>query len=111
MASRDVELMSIVLVGVNHKSAPVELRELLAFSDEACTAGLRTLVDGHIVREGLIVSTCNRVEVLSAIVPEQLTEGGNRIIDFLSGSRNVPREIFQQHVYYHTDDEAVRHLF
>jgi len=106
-----VELMSIVLVGVNHKSAPVELRELLAFSEEACTAGLRTLVDGHIVREGLIVSTCNRVEVLSAIVPEQLTEGGNRIIDFLSGSRNVPREIFQQHVYHHTDDEAVRHLF
>lgn len=103
--------MSIVLVGVNHKSAPVELRELLAFSEEACTAGLRTLVDGLVVREGLIVSTCNRVEVLSAIAPEQLNEGANRIIDFLSGSRNVPRDFFQEHVYHHTDEEAVRHVF
>lgn len=103
--------MSIVLVGVNHKSAPVELRELLAFSEEACTAGLRTLVDGQVVREGLIVSTCNRVEVLSAIAPEQLNEGANRIIDFLSGSRNVPRDFFQEHVYHHTDEEAVRHVF
>jgi glutamyl-tRNA reductase len=103
--------MSIVLVGVNHKSAPVELRELLAFSEEACTAGLRTLVDGQVVREGLIVSTCNRVEVLSAIAPEQLNEGANRIIDFLSGSRNVPRDFFQEHAYHHTDEEAVRHVF
>ena len=39
--------MSIVLVGVNHKTAPVEVRELLAFTDEACAEGLRTLVDGE----------------------------------------------------------------
>ena len=58
--------MSILLVGVNHKTAPVEIRERLAFNDEACAAGLRRLVDGDVVREGLIVSTCNRVEILSA---------------------------------------------
>ena len=46
--------MSILLVGVNHKTAPVEIRERLAFNDEACAEGLRRLVDGEIVREGLI---------------------------------------------------------
>ena len=57
--------MSIILIGVNHKTAPVEIRERLAFSDEACAASLRALVDGEVVREGLIVSTCNRVEILA----------------------------------------------
>jgi glutamyl-tRNA reductase len=60
--------MSIVLVGLNHKTAPVAVRERLAFTDEACAEGLRALVDGEIVNEGLIVSTCNRVEVITATV-------------------------------------------
>ena len=42
--------MSIILVGVNHKTAPVEVRERLAFDDAACAAGLRSLVDGDVVR-------------------------------------------------------------
>ena len=103
--------MSIVLVGVNHKSAPVELRELLAFSEEACTEGLHKLVDGEIVREGLIVSTCNRVEVLTETAANRLQESTERITDFLSQSRNLPPELFNKHSYRHTDDQAVRHLF
>src|SRR5918997_1094257 len=58
--------MSIVLVGLNHKTAPVEVRERLAFTDESLAGHLRALVDGEVVREGLIVSTCNRVEVVAA---------------------------------------------
>ncbi len=48
--------MSIVLIGLNHKTAPIAVRERLAFTDDACAAGLRVLVDGEVVREGLIVS-------------------------------------------------------
>jgi glutamyl-tRNA reductase len=103
--------MSIVLVGVNHKTAPVELRELLAFSEEACAEGLRTLVDGEVVREGLIVSTCNRVEVLAATTSERSHESAERITTFLSQSRDLPKEFFHDHIYNRTDDEAVRHLF
>src|SRR5437667_7127650 len=103
--------MSIVLIGVNHKSAPVELRELLAFSEEACTQGLRTLVDGDVVREGLIVSTCNRVEVLTETAKERLQEGVDRITDLLSQSGSLPSDFFHKHIYSHTDDQAVRHLF
>src|SRR6266436_603630 len=95
--------MSIVLVGVNHKTAPVEVRELLAFSDQSCSAGLRSLVDGEIVREGLIVSTCNRVEVITATTKDRLQEGVERIADFLSQSRSLPREYFSPHLYQHVD--------
>ncbi|HEV7684498.1 MAG TPA: glutamyl-tRNA reductase [Pyrinomonadaceae bacterium] len=103
--------MSIVLVGINHKSAPVEVRELLAFTEEACSTGLRTLVDGDVVREGLIVSTCNRVEVLAETANERLSESIERVNQFLSKADSLPRTAFQSHLYQHTDDEAIRHLF
>jgi glutamyl-tRNA reductase len=103
--------MSIVLVGINHKSAPVEVRERLAFSEAACSEGLRTLVDGDIVREGLIVSTCNRVEVLAETTRERLSDTLERVNQFLSRTDSVPRSFFETHLYQHTDDEAIRHLF
>jgi glutamyl-tRNA reductase len=103
--------MSIVLVGVNHKSAPIEVRERLAFSEDACSAALRSLVDGQIVREGLIVSTCNRVEVLTETANGQLSDTTERVIQFLSREDFLPRSFYETHLYTHTDDQAVRHLF
>jgi len=103
--------MSIVLVGVSHKSTPLAVRELLALSDDACTAGLRSLVDGEIVREGLIISTCNRVEVLTETANGRLNETTERIIEFLTRINEVPRSQFEPQLYQHTDDQAVRHLF
>src|SRR5215510_3548297 len=103
--------MSIFLVGVNHKTAPVEIRERLAFNDEACANGLRQLVDGEIVREGLIVSTCNRVEILGATASDKLEFGAGRITHFLDTSGHLPAGFLEAHLYRHTDEEAVRHLF
>ena len=103
--------MSILLVGVNHKTAPVEVRERLAFNDEACANGLRQLVDGEIVREGLIVSTCNRVEILGATSNDQLEFSAGRISQFLDTSGSLPAGFLNAHLYRHTNEEAVRHLF
>lgn len=103
--------MSIVLVGLNHKSAPVEVRERLAFTEDACAAGLRSLVDGEVVREGLIVSTCNRVEVLAETTNGRLSDTIERVNAFLSNTDELPRSFFETHLYRHTDDQAVRHLF
>jgi glutamyl-tRNA reductase len=103
--------MSIVLIGINHKSAPIEVRERLAFSDEACSAGLRSLVDGQTVREALIVSTCNRVEVLTETASGKLSDTTERVIQFLSRDEFLPRSFYETHLYTHTDDQAVRHLF
>ncbi len=103
--------MSILLVGLNHKTAPVEVRERLAFSDEACSGALRALVDGEVVREGLIVSTCNRVEVLAEIAGAPFSEALERITGFLSRERGLSDKDFQSHFYSHEDDQAVRHIF
>jgi glutamyl-tRNA reductase len=102
--------MSIILVGLNHKTAPVEVREKLAFTDESCSESLRELVDGDVVQEGLIVSTCNRVEIISSI-RDGFEQSSDRISSFLSQIRSIPRSSFEAHLYAHTDDQAVRHLF
>lgn len=103
--------MSILLVGVNHKTAPVEIRERLAFNDETCAEGLRRLVDGEVVREGLIVSTCNRVEILSATSRELLEFGAGQLTEFLDSSGRLPAGFLDKHLYRHTNEDAVRHLF
>jgi glutamyl-tRNA reductase len=103
--------MSIILIGVNHKTAPVEIRERLAFNDEACANGLRELVDGVVVREGLIVSTCNRVEILGATATDQLEFSAGRVAEFLDTSGRLPAGFLEKHLYRHTDEQAVRHLF
>jgi glutamyl-tRNA reductase len=102
--------MSILLVGLNHKTAPVELRERLAFTDEACAESLRVLVDGEVMREGLIVSTCNRVEVL-AETSAAASEGLDRITGFLSAARHIGHDDFVKHLYSHQEEMAVRHVF
>ncbi|HYN86660.1 MAG TPA: glutamyl-tRNA reductase [Pyrinomonadaceae bacterium] len=103
--------MSILLVGLNHKTAPVEVRERLAFGDEACATHLRALVDGEVVREGLIVSTCNRVEVVAATEGPRAEEAAARLREFLGSSRSLPPDFFARHLYTHSDDAAVRHVF
>jgi glutamyl-tRNA reductase len=103
--------MSIVLVGLNHKTAPVEVRERLAFSDEALAAHLRALVDGEMVREGLIFSTCNRVEILAEASTPRGAAATSRLGDFLSEARSVPAELFSGHLYTHVDEAAIRHVF
>src|SRR5436305_593210 len=103
--------MSLVLAGVSHKTAPVEVRERLAFTPEACADGLRALVDGEVVREGLIVSTCNRVEVIADINPMRYEEGVERVHSFLTDSRSISLDDFGKHLYTHADEKAVHHIF
>src|ERR671914_1211705 len=103
--------MSIVLVGLNHKTAPVEVRERLAFSDEACAESLQALVDGEVITEGLIVSTCNRVEVLANAGRAGGERAAAQVGEFLSRTRDVPADIFDRHLYVHAEEAAVRHVF
>ncbi|HEU4595145.1 MAG TPA: glutamyl-tRNA reductase, partial [Pyrinomonadaceae bacterium] len=103
--------MSIVLVGLNHKTAPVEVRERLAFTDESCADALRALVDGAVVSEGLIVSTCNRVEILASAADARGAEAVSRLSRFLSESRSIPAATFAEHLYTHAEESAVRHVF
>jgi glutamyl-tRNA reductase len=103
--------MTIVLTGVSHKTAPVEVRECLALPKERGAEALRGLVDGRVVREGLIVSTCNRVEVLASVDESKVRDASARVLDFMSGARTATRELLSRHTYTRSDFEAVRHVF
>ena len=98
--------MSIVLIGVNHKTAPVEVRERLAFSDAACAEGLRSLVDGEIVRKGLIVSTCNRVEIFA-----RAKNGTCDLKQFVRNYYGFEAGEVEKYTFEHSDIEAVKHVF
>ena len=103
--------MAIVLTGLSHKTAPVEVRECLALSKEKVGEALEKLVDGKVVREALVVSTCNRVEVIAVVGEGREREGAERVLDAMAGRDEARREKLSGHLYTHTDSEAVSHLF
>jgi len=105
-----VTIMSeIVLIGLNHKTAPVELRECIAFSEEQGAAALERLRKSRHVDEVLLFSTCNRVELL--MVTSNSEEALDSATKILLHSHPVPREELEQALYLHRGDEAVRHVF
>src|SRR6266571_5116542 len=99
----------IVLVGLNHRSAPVEVRERVAFANGRLEPSLRRLMGVEGVAEGAILSTCNRVEVV-ACGPDPAAVGA-ALPGFLASEHGVPEPALAGHLYTHTDREAVRHLF
>ncbi len=99
--------MEILVVGMNHNTAPVDLRERLAFNGDELAPALAVLLEWGEVREGCILSTCNRVEVYA-----WCDEGGEEAIrEFLCRSKGVEPGELAPHLYVHRGDEAVRHLF
>lgn len=100
----------IALLGANHRTASIELREKLAFPDRSCITALGALVDGELIREGLILSTCNRVEVLVVTRDGSLDSATDRILALLT-KRGLFAEQLDPNIYVHVDDEAVTHLF
>lgn len=101
--------MSLVLVGLNHKTAPVEIREKFYFSDAALENILKEIVDGTIIEEGAILSTCNRTEIY-AWGPRNL-EIVEELKNFLACFGNVPLSSLKKFFYDCCGDSAARHLF
>jgi glutamyl-tRNA reductase len=98
--------MKFQLIGVNHKSAPVEVRERLAIPDSRLPEALKRLAEHPGVDEGLILSTCNRVEVLA-----QTKNGSVDLRGFLRDYFHLDPAEYEAHLYEHREGEAVRHLF
>jgi glutamyl-tRNA reductase len=100
--------MRFSITGVNHKSAPVEVRERLAFDEPSLAAALLDLKGRPGFCEGLILSTCNRVEV--ALTCEDAT-ASLAVDEFLADTRQVARDWVTPYLYHYEDSEAIRHLF
>jgi glutamyl-tRNA reductase len=102
--------MHILSFGLNHTTAPVHLRERLAFSEEQIRTSLSRLCCGHIsspLTELAILSTCNRIEIYAASNQLAFAE----LEAFLSEACGVPVPDFQPYLYRFQDLEAARHLF
>jgi len=99
----------IVLLGLNHKTAPVELRECIAFSKDESVAALEAFHKHPAIRESVLLSTCNRVEVLMSADDR----AGAAVIakKYISKFKNIPVDQFEGALYTHAGDEAVRHIF
>jgi glutamyl-tRNA reductase len=107
---------SLVLLGINHTTAPIEVRERLAIPAARLADATRTLLHQPGIREGLILSTCNRVELLT--LQDDNTEAANTqpqiktdLLRFLHEYFAVPPHDIQPHLYEFREREAVRHLF
>jgi len=102
--------MDIILVGLSHNTAPVEVREKLSFSGQMLSDGIKRLRGYENISECLILSTCNRVEIYAIV--DQSEIGIARIKDFLhSYQTTLPLESISQHLYIHKNEAAVKHLF
>ena len=99
----------IVLIGLNHNTAPVDLRECIAFSEGDSRAALARLADITVMDEAMLLSTCNRVEVL--VVSKKPDEAIQETKLFLSRFNDLPIERFDKSLYIFRGDEAVRHIF
>jgi glutamyl-tRNA reductase len=99
----------ILLIGINHKTAPVELRECIAFTDDESESALQALSREPHIEEALIFSTCNRVEV--RVVTANKPEAIDATKDYIAEANKIPREEFEDSLYIHEGDEAVRHIF
>jgi glutamyl-tRNA reductase len=99
----------LALVGMNHRSAPLPVRERAAFPDADLPAALRRLVGRDGTHEACIVSTCNRVEVLARVTDGK--EGAARIKRFLGEERGFTPEEIDRYTYQLHGSDAARHLF
>ncbi|GIP30056.1 glutamyl-tRNA reductase [Paenibacillus sp. J23TS9] len=101
--------MHIVVVGLNYRTAPVEVRERFTFEQNELPEALSQLMLTKSVMEGVVVATCNRTEIY--VVVDRLHMCGYFIRSFMEQWFDIPREEFTQHLYIYEDQQAISHLF
>src|SRR5712691_9492452 len=98
--------MNFQLIGVNHKSAPVEVRERLAIPESRLPEACKSLTAYPGIEEGMILSTCNRVELLA-----RTKNGSADLRGFVREYFRIEPGEFDEHFYEYREQDAVRHVF
>jgi len=102
--------MSVILnIGMNHQTAPVELRECFASDATSTKKALRRMREVDLIKEGLFLSTCNRVEAL--VVTEDKRKGSELVRKIMGELGKLPEDNFSHHLYEYEGMDAVRHIF
>ena len=102
-------MRDILLIGMNHKTASVDVRECVAFTPEEADRALAALRDMPAINESVLFSTCNRVELLIAVEDQEAALAAAKA--FISDFKKIPLARFEDALYQYTGDEAVRHVF
>ncbi len=100
--------MILTITGLNHKTAPVDIREKFNFSEPQLREALERIKGLEGVNEALILSTCNRVEVIADLASR---ENVTAVVDFLARFHDVDREALSPYLYFHHEIDAVKHIF
>ena len=105
--------MDIVIIGLNHRTAPVELRERVAFTQEAARIASEELRSKGVLSETLVLSTCNRSELYGVASESALSanDSAGAMELFLATFHKIEPEVLNGSLYRRHDREAVRHLF
>jgi len=101
--------VSILLIGLSHRTAPVEVREQLAFSRDGVATALMLFRNQFPTAEAAIISTCNRVEILVASDSDRPTV--NDVVSFIAQARDLPVQSFKSYLYTLSGEQACRHFF
>ncbi|MFA5802719.1 MAG: glutamyl-tRNA reductase [Thermoleophilia bacterium] len=101
--------MHLAVLGINHKTAPVELREKVALNDEKCGSLTGRMLDDSFISEVVPVSTCNRTEIY--VVASRPDIGRREILGFLAEVAGVERRDLEDCAYFHEAENAVGHLY
>ncbi len=101
--------MNIIVVGLSHKTAPLEIRENVAFAPTRIEQPLREIVALQDIGEAIILSTCNRVEIYA--VTRDIAGGIARIKRFLADYHHLPFDSLEPHLYGYHGEAAIRHVF
>lgn len=97
-----------IVVGVNHRTAPVELREKLAFVEAELPEAMRALQKQKSILENTIISTCNRTEIYAVV--DQLHTGRYYIKEFLANWFGISMDAFEKYLVINENDKAIEHL-
>ncbi len=101
--------MHLILVGLSHKTAPIEIRERLTFPAHKQAEALALLTSGDVIAEAVIISTCNRTEIYA--VASGADEGVDAVVDFMAEYHSLDRHELVRSLYFHHSEGVVRHLF
>jgi glutamyl-tRNA reductase len=101
--------MHLLLVGISHKTAPVDVRERVDFHVHGLARALQALAARGSTREAVVLSTCNRAELYAAC--DDIASARGDLVDFVTQFHGVDKHIVMPHVYHVADLDAARHLF
>ncbi|MFD2168365.1 glutamyl-tRNA reductase [Thalassotalea euphylliae] len=101
--------MSIVAVGINHKTAPVAVREKISFNPDQLSSALQEMLSEVDCKEAAILSTCNRTE-LYLVQDGSMEETQAKVVEWLERHHSVPSSAITPSLYWHVDKQAVNHM-